>query len=320
MAQTTAYAGVDVSRDWLDVHVQPLGESYRVENRLPAAMAAAVRLLGAGVITVVMESTGGLERVAARAFEKAGLQASVVNPARVRDFARASGRLAKTDAVDAEVLAHFAEAMKPEPTQQPGEEEQALRELVDRRRELVGMITAEQNRLRRSATRSVRRRVQAHLRWLEGELKRAEEEIRSVKDASQEWRQKEELLTSVPGVGTVTAMTVIASLPELGQLDRKQISSLAGVAPFNRDSGLMRGRRTVFGGRGAVRSALYMAALSARRFNPDLKAFYEHLVESGKPPKVALVAVMRKLVILLNTIAKRRTPWRQNLSSNTLDN
>ena len=307
--QTTAYAGIDVSKDWLDVHLRPAGEGFRAANTDAGAADAAVRIKNAGVDLVVMESTGWLEQHAASVLEESGLKVAVVNPARVRDFARASGRLAKTDSVDAAVLAHFAETMDPEPTPQPGEDERGLREMVDRRRELVGMITSERNRLHRLTTRSVRRRIQAHVRWLDGELKRAEEEIKAATEANQEWRQREELLTSVPGVGEVTARTVIAALPELGRLDRKQIASLTGLAPFNRDSGLMRGRRTIFGGRGAVRSALYMAALSARRFNPDLRRFYERLVTDGKRPKVAIVAVMRKLIILMNTIAKRKTPW-----------
>lgn len=311
-ADTGTTAGVDVSKDWLDVHLRISdrpAEAFRVANDEKGSAMAAERMKRSGVSLVVMESTGRLEQVAASVIEAAGLPVAVVNPGRVREFARATGRLAKTDAVDAEVLAHYAEAINPEPTSQPGPQERALRELVDRRRELVGMVTSEQNRLCRTTGRSVRRRIQAHLCWLEGELKRTDGEIKASTDANQEWSLKERLLTSVPGVGAVTARTVIAELPELGRLDRKQIASLTGVAPFNRDSGLMRGRRTIFGGRSAVRSTLYMAAMAARRFNPTLKAFYERLVEAGKPPKVALVAVMRKLIILMNTIARRQTPW-----------
>lgn len=312
-ANTNAFAGIDVSKDWLDVHIRTSGElsgdAFRVPNNVEGVQEAAERMKSAAVGLVVMESTGRLEYLAASVIGSSGLNVAVVNPARVRDFARASGRLAKTDAVDAAALAHFAEAMGPEPTSLPGPEEQALREMVDRRRELTRMVTAEQNRLRRISGRSVRRRIQAHVRWLKDELKRTDKEIKAATDANQEWRQKEQLLTSVPGVGQVTARTVIAELPELGKLDRKQIASLTGVAPFNRDSGLMRGRRTVFGGRGAVRAVLYMAALAARRFNPGLKAFYERLVSAGKPPKVALVALMRKLITLMNAIARRQTPW-----------
>lgn len=319
-SQTTAYAGIDVSKDWLDVHVRPsthrpvhqaqdTAERFRVPNDSRGAAGAAERMRRAGVRLVVMESTGRLEEVAASVIGSSGLSLAVVNPGRVRDFARASGRLAKTDAVDAEALAHYAEAMAPEPTRRPGPQERALRELMDRRREISDMITAEQNRLRRTTGPSVRRRIKAHVRWLDGELKRMEEETEEAMRSNQEWRSKEQLLVSVPGVGVVVARTVIAELPELGSLDRKQVASMVGVAPFNRDSGQMRGKRTVYGGRGQVRSALYMAALAASRFNPGLKAFYERLLSAGKPKKVALTAVARKLVILLNTIARRQTPW-----------
>lgn len=319
-SQTTAYAGIDVSKDWLDVHVrsstlrpvrqaQDTAERFRVPNDSKGAVGAVERMRRAGVGLVVMESTGRLEEVAASVIGSSGLPLAVVNPGRVRDFARASGRLAKTDAVDAEALAHYADAMEPEPTRRPGPQERALRELMDRRKELSGMIAAEQNRLRRITGQSVRRRIKAHVRWLEGELKRMEEEAEEAMRSNQEWRRKEQLLVSVPGVGAVVARTVIAELPELGSLDGKQVASMVGVAPFNRDSGQMRGKRTVYGGRGQVRSTLYMAALTASRFNPGLKAFYERLLSAGKPKKVALTAVVRKLVILLNTIARRKTPW-----------
>lgn len=309
MHQIPTYAGIDVSGEQLDVHIRPSGQEFSIPNTSSGARKAASRIMRAGASLVVMESTGRLEAASAGVIEAAGVPVAVVNPGRVREFAKATGRLAKTDRVDAAVIAHYAEAIKPQPTPQPTPEERAMQELVDRRSDLTGMRTAEQNRLKRTSTGSVRRRIQAHLSWLEGELKRVEEEIRAATNANDQWRERADLLSSVPGVGPVTAMTVIAQLPELGRLDRREVASLVGLAPFNRDSGMMRGRRTIFGGRGTVRAVLYMAAMAAMRWNHDLRAFYERLVAAGKLKKVALVAVMRKLIVMLNAIAARNSPW-----------
>jgi transposase len=244
------------------------------------------------------------------ALAAAGLAVAVVNPRQARDFARATGRLAKTDRIDAEVLAHFAEAVHPTPRPVPDEEARALGEILACRRQIVGMLTAEKNRLGAATTRPVRRRIEAHVRWLEKELSRTDRDLEEVIEESPTWRENEELLRGVPGVGPVLARTLLAELPELGGLCGKRLAALVGVAPLNRDSGAFRGRRAVWGGRSGVRAALYMGALVATRYNPQIKEFYERLLAAGKPKKVALVACMRKLLLILNAVLKHRTPWR----------
>jgi len=239
----------------------------------------------------------------------AALPVVVINPRQVRDFAKATGRLAKTDGIDAQVLARFAEAVKPALRQVPDSAVQALAALMARRRQLVEMVTAEKNRLSR-AVRSVRRRIQAHLTWLTAELARVEEELDQAIQQSPIWREQEDLLQSAPGIGPVVTRTVLADLPELGTLTRKQIAALVGVAPLNRDSGTWRGKRTVWGGRAQVRAVLYMAAVVAARFNPVIRAFYQRLCAKGKAKKVALTACMRKLLTILNAMQKSGTPWR----------
>jgi transposase len=314
MSTTTVerYAGVDVSKARLDVAVRPTGERYSVAND-PEGIET---LLGGleevdPPELVVLEATGGFERPAAMAIAASGIPVAVVNPRKVRDFAKATGTLAKTDRIDAYVLARFAEALKPEPKALPDEEAVLLGEIIDRRRQLIGMLVAENNRLSATVSSPVKKRVRAHLRWLEKEIKRAERDLEDVVEASPVWRENEALLRSVPGVGPALSRTLLVELPELGTLTHKRLCALVGVAPFNRDSGRMRGKREVWGGRARVRSALYISAMVASRYNPlILPEFYERLVEAGKPKKVALVACMSKLLVILNAVMRNRRPWR----------
>ena len=303
------FVGIDVAKDRLDVHMRPSGEAFAVARDGKGLEELTDRLGGRDVALVVLEATGGFEVTAAAALCAAGLPLAVVNPRQIRDFARATGRLAKTDALDAEVIAHFAEAVHPEPRPVPDDQARALAELVARRRQIVGMMTAERSRRKRLASRRTIKSVDRVLATLRRELSDLETELGNAVRKSPAWRQTEDLLKTVPGVGDATARTLIAGLPELGTLGRRQIAALVGVAPFNRDSGKTRGRRTVWGGRANVRATLYMAALVASRHNPVLKAFYQRLIADGKLKKVALTAVMRKLLTILNAIIRDRTPW-----------
>jgi transposase len=255
-----------------------------------------------------LEATGGLQMPVAGTLASAGLPLSMVNPRQVRDFARAIGRLAKTDRLDAQVLAHFAEAVRPTPHALPDAQTQELTALLTRRHQVVEMLTAEKNRLRTSRE-SVRQRIQDHIRWLEQELADLDDDLEGTLRESPLWREKDNLLRSVPGIGRVVSITLLADLPELGTLSRHHIAALVGVAPLNRDSGRFRGKRTVWGGRARVRAALYMAALTASRDNPIIKAFYRRLCGAGKARKVALTACMRKLLIILNSMVKHRQAW-----------
>lgn len=234
---------------------------------------------------------------------------TVTNPRQVRDFAKATGQLAKTDVLDAQILARFAEAVRPALRPLPDEITLELRALIGRRRQITEMLTAEKNRLSR-APRRIQKRIEAHIRWLQSELERADEDLDQTIRQSPVWREQEDLLKSVPGIGPVVSRTVLAELPELGNLNRKQIAALVGVAPLNWDSGLLRGRRAVWGGRSHVRTALYMAALTASRRNPVIRDFYKRLRAAGKAPNVALVACMRKLLVILNAMIRHRVPWR----------
>jgi transposase len=257
---------------------------------------------------VVLEATGGLQMPLAAALATAGLPLSMVNPRQVRDFARATGRLAKTDRVDAQVLAHFADAVGPTPYPLPDAQTQGLTALLTRRHQVVEMLTAEKNRLR-TTRESMRQRVQDHIRWLEQDLADLDDDLERTLRESPLWREKDNLLRSVPGIGRVVSITLLADLPELGTLSRHQIAALVGVAPLNRDSGRFRGTRTVWGGRARVRAVLYMAALTASRYNPIIKAFYHRLCGVGKARKVALTACMRKLLIILNSMVKHQQTW-----------
>ncbi len=316
-ATTTAeiYAGVDVSKDRLDVCVRQ-GDAGRHDDDTffvphdDAGIDALVsRLVEERPVLVILEATGGFERAVVAALAAEGLPVAVVNPRQARDFARATGRLAKTDKIDAEILARFAEAIHPSPKPLPDEEIRALQGILARRRQLIGMLTAENNRLH-SATKPVAKRIAAHIRWLEKELSRTNRDLEQAIKDSPALRENEALLRSVPGVGPVLARTLLAEVPELGTLTHKRLAALVGVAPLNRDSGTFRGRRGVWGGRADVRAALYMGALVAARRNPAVRQFYERLLAAGKLKKVALVACMRKLLSILNAVLKHRTPWR----------
>lgn len=304
---STLFVGIDVSKATLDVAASD-GRTWHVDNT-PDAIDALVAEI-AGATLVVVEATGRYEAPCVAALAVAGVPVAVVNPRQARDFARATGRLAKTDRIDAAMLAHFAEAVKPEPRPVPDAESAALSALVARRRQIVGMLVAEKNRAQVAAA-AVRTSVDRHVRWLERELASADAGLDAAVKASTVWRAKEDLLRGVPGVGRVLARTLVAELPELGRLNRREIAALVGVAPLNRDSGTLRGRRTVWGGRASVRAVLYMGALSSTRTTKTaMGAFYARLVSSGKPRKVALVAVMRKLLVTCNAVLRDGSGWR----------
>lgn len=303
------HVGIDVSKERLDVCSLPDGGTFSVANDRAGIDELIARLLeGVRPELVVLEATGKYERPAAVAVAAAGIAVAVVNPRQARDFAKAAGRLAKTDRIDAQVLARFAGAVGPRPSALPDEEARVLQDILVRRRQLLEMIVAEKNRLQ-MASEAVSRRIAAHLRWLEKELGRVDRELDEAVGESETWRANEELLRSVPGVGPVLARTLLAELPELGTLPRRRLCALVGVAPFNRDSGTFRGKRQVWGGRAPVRAALYMGALVATRHNPLIREFYERLLAAGKPKKVALVACMRKLLSILNAVMRDRVPW-----------
>ena len=302
------FVGIDVSKDCLDVAVRPTGEAWQIPHNSRGINDLVERLGELAPQLVVLEATGGMEMALVGELAASKLAIAVVNPRHVRDFARAAGKLAKTDALDAQVLAHFAEAMRPASRPLPDDASQELRALMARRRQLVEMITAEKNRLRTAAPR-IRPKVQEHIRWLEESLKDLDRDMGDFMRSSPMWRDKDQLLRSTPGVGPVLSMTLLSDLPELGALNRGEIAALVGVAPFNRDSGALRGKRTVWGGRRQVRAALYMAALVATRYNPVLRDFYQRLCEAGKPKKVALTACMRKLLTILNVMVKHNRHW-----------
>lgn len=303
------FVGIDVSRDHLDVAVRPSGEGWRVTQDEAGIVAVVAHLRALAPTAIVLEATGGLEAPAAAALAAVGLPVAVVNPRQARDFAKATGQLAKTDALDARMLAPFAEAIRPHLRPLPDDEQQQLAALVTRRRQVVEMLVAEQQRLRR-ARPAVRARVAAHVTWLEAELRDLDGDVDAAIQASPTWRARDDLLQSVPGVGPVLSRTLLADLPELGHLDRKQIATLVGVAPLARDSGRLRGRRGIWGGRAEVRRVLYMATVVAIRHNPAIRAFYDRLLAAGKPPKVALIAGMHKLLLILDAMVRSGERWR----------
>ena len=300
--------GIDVSKESLDVAVHPGGRSWRANHTAAGMEQLVADLARLEPARVVVEATGGLEVSLAVALGAAGLPVVVVNPRQVRDFARATGRLAKTDTLDAQILAQFGAAVQSPVRSLPEAERRELRALVTRRQQLVEMITAEKNRQRRT-TPGVRSRIEVNIRWLHEQLKDLDRDQGDVLRSSPLWQEEAQLLQSVPGVGPVVAANLIARLPELGSLNRKEIAALVGVAPFNRDSGALRGTRKVWGGREPLRTALYMAALVATRYNPVLQDFYQRLCAAGKPKKVALTACIRKLLVILNAMIKHRRPW-----------
>ena len=316
MAETPSgyHVGIDVCKARLDIAVHESAEQW-VEGYDGAGLARLVaRLKALQPIRIVVEASGGLEALLVAELAAARLPVAVVNPKLVRDFAKAKGLLAKTDRIDAGVLAHFAAALQPPLTHLPSEDEQRLAELVTRRRQVVEMLTAEQNRLS-SAPARLRERIGQHIAWLEQELSALNTDIHDFIGQHPHWQDNADRLDSVPGVGPVTAATLLADLPELGHLNRKRIAALVGVAPFNHDSGRRRGKRRIRGGRTAVRNVLYMATLSATRFNPVIRAFYERLLRAGKEKKVALTACMHKLLTILNAMIRHQQAWRQASAS-----
>ena len=279
MEQEAVYVGIDVAKAHLDVAVRPIGQRWTISNDEPGIRELVSRLRALEPAMVVLEASGGLELPSVAALAAASLPVAIVNPRQTRDFARATGTLAKTDALDAAVLAHFADAVRPAVRPLRDAETQVLNSLVARRHQVIAILVAEKNR------------------------------------SSPVWREKDDLLRTVPGVGEQLSLTLLAHLPELGTLDRRQVAALVGVAPFNRDSGTMRGKRRVWGGRSRVRAVLYMGTLAASRFNPVIRDFYQRLLAAGKPKKVALVACMRKLLVILNSMLKQRSPWRAQRAS-----
>ncbi len=301
--------GVDVAKDRLDVAVRPSGEAWSEANDDAGVRALVARLRPLGPALIVCEATGGFERAAIAALAAAGFPVVVANPRQVRDFARATGQLAKTDQLDAAILALFAERVRPTPRPLPDAAAQLLDAVLTRRRQLLEMLVAEKNRLGFALNKPLHRGIQAHIRWLERQLDDVTKELAGLIEASPVWRAKDDLLQSVPGVGPIVSSTLLGELPELGTLSHKQIAALVGVAPLARDSGTLRGKRLVWGGRASVRTALFMAAMCGRRWNPTLKAFYERLKAAGKPTKVALIACARKLLTILNAMMRDQSRW-----------
>jgi transposase len=302
------FVGIDVAKDRLDVHPRP-GKAFTVTRDGEGIASLVERMQALSPALIVLEATGGFETVVAGALAGAQLPLAVVNPRQVRDFARAIGRLAKTDSLDAEVIALFAERVRPEPRSLPDDDARYLSELVARRRQIVEMMTMERNRRRTLTGKRFLKSIDRLLAALQKELSDLEADLDDTIRGTPAWREAEDLLTSVPGVGDKLARTLIADLPELGRLSRRQIAALVGVAPINRDSGTMRGRRTTWAGRAKVRTTLYMAALVASRYNKTLKSFYQRLLQAGKAKKLALTAVMRKLLTILNAMIRDQMPW-----------
>jgi transposase len=312
-ASSAPFVGIDVSKDHLDLAAYPTAHAWSCPNHMHSFPALVAELQTLQPQLIVLEATGGLETPVAAALAAAGLPVAIVNPRQVRDFAKAKGQLAKTDRIDAQVLAHFAAAIRPTPHGLPSAAQQQFGALMARRRQVVEMLTAERNRLH-TALPAVQERIQTHIVWLETELDDLELELQRTVEQSPVWRAAEDLLQSVPGVGPVTSYTLLAELPELGHLSPKRLAVLVGVAPLNRDSGRWRGKRSIWGGRAAVRTALYMATVSGVRCNPVLREYYLRLVAAGKPKKVALIAAMHKLLTILNAMLKQQTPWRLPIS------
>lgn len=300
--------GIDVSKDRLDVAVRPSGDVFIVERSAAGIEALIERLKVLAPQIVALEATGGFETIVTAALAAAHLPVVVVNPAQVRAFAKAIGQRAKTDPIDAGVIAHFAEATKPEVRPLPDEATQLLADLVQRRRQIIEMISAESQRQKR-APASLRASIARLLKALQKELTSVDGDIDGMVRNSPAWREKEDLLTSVPGIGSTIARTLVAELPELGRLNRKEVAALAGLAPFTRQSGTWRGKSFIGGGRAAVRTALFMGAMVAKRHNHVLKAFFDKLVAAGKPKMVALIAVARKLLVIANAILRDQKPW-----------
>jgi transposase len=314
MTTTEVFIGIDVSKAKLDVGALPSGELWQLSNEAKAIAQLSERLQALSPTLIVLEATGGLEILVAAVLSRARLPVVIVNPRQVREFARATGKLAKTDKVDAHILALFGERVRPQIRSLPDDVAQAFAALMARHRQITDMLTQEKNRLQQALSQEVRIGIQRHIHWLEQELKGVDRGLRDSVRNSPVWRAKDDLLQSVPGVGPLTSYLAIVKLPELGHLNRKEIASLVGIAPHPADSGTLRGKRIIWGGRADLRAALYMAATTARRFNPVIRAFYQRLTSSGKPHKVAMVACMRKLLTILNAVVRDATPWNPGLT------
>jgi len=307
------YIGIDVSKDTLDVAVYGDKQHLSFANDEAGIAKVISKLRQLSPELVVLEATGGFEVALAAELGVAKIPTAVVNPRQIRDFAKSVGMLAKTDILDARIIARFAATVQPTPHPMPDIEAQELGAIIARRRQIISMITAEKNRLG-TASKMVKPRIRAHINWLEKELDDVNRNLRQKVKDSPIWQEKDRLMQSVPGVGPNLSITILAELPELGTLNRKQIAALVGVAPLNRDSGTLRGKRTIWGGRATVRAALYMAALSAKRYNPVIRRFYERLLAAGKAKKVALTACMHKLLTILNAMLKYHTCWKLDVS------
>jgi transposase len=302
------FVGIDVSKDWLDVAALPSKEKWQYSNDEAGISKLVASLKKLFPVLVVMEPTGGLEAMVAASLTSEGINLAVVNARQVRDYARATGKLAKTDKLDALVMAEFAAVINPPVRQLRDEESEEIKAMVSRRRQILEMLTAEKNRLA-IARKHLKPGILAHIEWLKKEVADLDRDLRQRIESSPIWRVKDNLLQSIPGVGRVLSATLLAELPELGKLNRRQIAALVGVAPFNRDSGTMRGKRSVWGGRASIRAVLYMATLASTRFNPVIGSFYQRLLSKGKAKKVALVACMRRLLTIMNAILKNQRAW-----------
>lgn len=311
--ETEVFVGIDVSKAWLDIAIHGSETTWRAGNDGDGISNLVIRLKKVKPSLIVLEATGGYEMQLVAELAHANLPVVVTNPRKVRAFARSTGRLAKTDKLDAKLLAHFAAAIRPEVRSMPSEEEEHLTGLLVRRRQLVDMLTVEKNRLH-TVRPALREDIHEHIAWLQAKLAKLDEEIDQFLKQSSLWVEKDAILRSTPGVGRVTSCTLLAMLPELGTLNRQEIAALVGVAPVNKDSGRKQGKRRVYGGRATVRSVLYMAALAAKRYNSRIKKFYESLLQRGKEKKVALTACMRKLLVILNAMIKTNQRWHYALN------
>jgi transposase len=311
------FVGIDVAKDSLEVrvHEDPESLTYTNDENEIARLIARIKKVSPSLI--VVEATGGYEALIAAELQANGFPVSVVNPRHIRDFARSVGILAKTDKIDAKVIARYAATIQPPAWVLPAEETQRLRAIMIRRRQIITMLTAEKNRLHQ-ANKAVKERIQAHVNWLEQELEDVKKELQQMVQDDPEWKEKDAIIQSVPGVGPNLSITLLSDFPELGSLNRKQIAALGGVAPFNRDSGTLRGKRTIWGGREIVRTATYMSAFVAIRYNPMLKSYFLRLRDAGKPYKVAIVACMRKLLCILNAMLKNRTFWDNRITQSVV--
>lgn len=310
MKNISQWVGLDISKATLDVYIRPLGKALRFANTEEDISQLVEELKSTPLNLIVLEATGGLETELIIQLQAAGLPVALINPRQGRDFAKATGKLAKTDAIDAQILAHFGEAMKPQVLAAESEESRQLSDLISRRRQLVEMRTAEKNRRNRARGKALAD-IEAHIDYLDQRLDELNQEIEQLTITDQQWREKVDLLKTMPGIGQVISATLVSDLPELGQLSAKQISRLVGVAPINHDSGQHKGKRMIQGGRAHVRASLYMGAVVAMRHNRVIKAFYERLVERGKAKKLALTACVRKILVILNAMVRSHQPWQQ---------